>query len=73
MKVDRPMMVMVMRKARLRPDLSPMRPKISAPSGRIAKPAAKVSRVKMKPAVSFTLAKKWRDISGANVPKRMKS
>ena len=45
---------MVTRKVYLRPTRSPSRPKISAPNGRTAKPAAKASSVKMNAAVGAT-------------------
>lgn len=39
-KVAAPIMITVIRNAPLRPERSPTRPKISAPTGRKAKPAA---------------------------------
>ena len=56
--VPMPISVMVTRKVYLRPIRSPRRPKISAPNGRTAKPAAKASSVKMKPTIGGTLEKK---------------
>ena len=47
--VPMPISDMVTRKVYLRPIMSPMRPKISAPNGRTAKPAANASSAKMKP------------------------
>ena len=52
------MMVMHIRNVFLRPITSPTRPKISAPNGRTAKPAAKASKAKMKPTLAGTLEKK---------------
>ena len=54
MKVDRPMIMMVIRKVYLRPIMSPSRPKKIAPKGRTAKPAAKAISAKMKAAVGLT-------------------
>ena len=59
---------MVIRKVFLRPQRSPSRPKITAPSGRIAKPAAKASKARMKPVVSLTPEKKWLVMIGASEP-----
>ena len=59
---------MVMRKVRLRPLRSPSRLNTTAPNGRAAKPTEKVSRAKMKPAVSFTAEKKWRRVMAASAP-----
>ena len=69
-KVEIPMIVMVTRKVYLRPTMSPSRPKNSAPNGRTAKPAAKPSSVKMKPAVGFTPEKKLALMFAASEPAR---
>jgi hypothetical protein len=61
---------MVTRKVYLRPMRSPSRPKNSAPNGRTAKPAAKLSSVKMKPAVGFTPEKKFAEMLAASEPAR---
>jgi hypothetical protein len=53
-KVATPMIMMVIRKVYLRPTRSPRRPNTRAPNGRTAKPAAKASSAKMKPAVGLT-------------------
>ena len=58
-KVPKPISVMVTRNVYLRPTMSPMRPKIRAPKGRTANPAAKASSVKMKPTLAGTLEKKY--------------
>ena len=57
--VPTPISVMVTRKVYLRPIMSPSRPKISAPNGRTAKPAANASSVKMNPTFAGTLEKKY--------------
>ena len=64
------MIVMVTRKVYFRPTRSPRLPKTRAPNGRTAKPAAKPSKVKMKPAVGFTPEKKLALILAANEPAR---
>ncbi len=66
--VATPMMTIVIRKVCLRPARSPIRPKISAPKGRTAKPAAKASKAKMKAVVSFTPAKNCRLMIVASEP-----
>ncbi len=63
-----PIRLMVMRKVYLRPIMSPSRPKISAPNGRTAKPAAKASSVKMKATFAGTLEKKYFARNTASVP-----
>mgnify|MGYP003134854784 CR=1 FL=1 len=68
-----PISVTVMRKAALRPTRSPMRPKINAPKGRKAKPAPNRARAATRPAVSFSPAKKFREMIVARVPKMKKS
>jgi hypothetical protein len=64
------MTVMVTRKVYFLPMMSPRRPKKSAPKGRTAKPAAKLSSVKMKPAVGFTPEKKLAEMFAASEPAR---
>ena len=59
---------MVTRKVYLRPIVSPSRPKISAPNGRTAKPAAKASNAKMKPTFAGTLEKKYFARNAPSVP-----
>ena len=66
--VPTPISVMVIRKVYLRPIMSPNRPKISAPNGRTAKPAAKASKAKMKPTFGGTLAKKYFARNTPSVP-----
>ncbi len=66
--VARPMIVMVMRKAPLRPALSPILPNTSAPSGRTMKPTAKVSNVNTNACASGRPAKKSGDITDASAP-----
>ena len=65
MKVETPISSMVIRKVFLRPTLSPMRPKIRAPRGRTAKPAANTSRARISPVISFMPEKNRAAISGA--------
>ena len=72
-KVAPPIRVTVIRKAALRPIRSPMRPKISAPRGRKAKPAPKRASAATRPAVSVRPAKKLREMIAASVPKMKKS
>ena len=57
--VPMPISVIVTRNVYLRPIKSPKWPKISAPNGRTAKPAANVSSAKMKPTFGGTLEKKY--------------
>ncbi len=57
-KVANPIRLTVIRKAPLRPAVSPIRPKISAPTGRKANPTAKLIRAKTKPADSLRPAEK---------------
>ena len=63
-----PISDMVTRKVYLRPIMSPRRPKISAPNGRTAKPAAKASSAKMKPTLAGTLEKKYFARNAPSVP-----
>ncbi len=63
-----PIRVMHIRKVVLRPIMSPMRPKNSAPNGRTAKPAAKASSAKMKPTFAGTLEKKYFARKAPSVP-----
>src|SRR5690606_41823058 len=72
-KVDRPMIRIETTKAYLRPTMSPRRPNTRAPKGRTAKPAAKVSRAKMKPAVGFRREKKCWAMTAAREPETEKS
>jgi len=68
MKVDRPMIRMVIRKVYLRPTMSPSRPNTRAPNGRTAKPAANASSAKMKAAVSLTPEKNCLAMMAASEP-----
>ena len=63
-----PMRLMVTRKVYLRPIRSPKWPKISAPNGRTAKPAANASKAKMKPTFAGTLEKKYFARNAPSVP-----
>ena len=63
-----PIRLMVIRKVYLRPIMSPSRPKISAPNGRTAKPAAKAKSVKMNAMLAGTLEKKYFARNTASVP-----
>ena len=71
--VAHPIMVTVIRKAPLRPTLSPTRPKISAPMGRKKKPAPKSPRAASRPEVGSSSVKKFRAVTGASAPKTKKS
>jgi hypothetical protein len=62
------MITMVIRKVRLRPTRSPSRPNTSAPNGRTAKPALKVSKAKMKAVVSLMPAKNCFEMMEASEP-----
>jgi hypothetical protein len=64
------MMTIVMRNVYLRPTMSPSRPNTSAPNGRTAKPAAKLSSVKMNAAVGLTPEKKLLLMKAASEPAR---
>ena len=66
--VPMPISVIVTRKVYLRPIMSPKRPKISAPNGRTAKPAANASNAKMKPTFAGTLEKKYFARNAPSVP-----
>jgi hypothetical protein len=59
---------MVMRKVRLRPTRSPRRPKMTAPSGRTAKPAPKVARLASSAAVALPGGKKSTPKKVARLP-----
>src|SRR3982751_5083906 len=72
-KVAAPIRVTVTRKAPLRPSLSPTTPKISAPSGRKANPAANNPSAAMRAEVGSSPAKKTREMTGARLPKMKKS
>ncbi len=67
------MRLMVIRKALLRPNLSPMTPKIKAPRGRKAKPAANSARAASKAGVGSSPAKNTLEMTGAKLPKMKKS
>src|SRR5436305_15272255 len=62
-----------MRKAPLRPSLSPTTPKISAPNGRKAKPAANKASAASSAGVGSSPAKKTFEMTGARLPKMKKS
>ena len=62
------MIVIVIRNVYLRPTMSPIRPKITAPNGRTAKPAAKASSVMMNCAVVDSGAKNCLPTTAASVP-----
>jgi hypothetical protein len=66
--VPMPIRLMVTRKVYLRPIMSPIRPKISAPKGRTANPAAKASKAKMKPTLGGTFEKKYLARKTPSVP-----
>jgi len=70
MKVEAPMITMVMRKVYLRPTRSPRRPNTSAPNGRTRKPAAKASRAKMLRALSGNWLKNFAPMIAASEPYR---
>ena len=64
------MITIVTRNVYLRPTISPRRPNTIAPNGRTAKPAAKLSSVKMKAAVGLTPEKKLLLMKAASEPAR---
>ena len=66
--VPMPISDMVIRKVYLRPIRSPKRPKIRAPNGRTAKPAANASNAKMKPTFAGTFEKKYFARNAPSVP-----
>ena len=66
--VPTPISVIVTRNVYFRPIKSPKWPKISAPNGRTAKPAANVSSAKMKPTFGGTLEKKYLARKAPSVP-----
>ena len=70
MKVDEPMMMMVIRKVYLRPTRSPIRPNTRAPNGRTRKPAANASSAKMLRVVRGTALKNWAPMTAAREPYR---
>ncbi len=70
MKVDAPMIRIVIKKVYLRPIMSPRRPNSSAPNGRTMKPAANASNAKMKPVFSSTPEKNCLAMIGASAPYR---
>src|SRR5271167_255423 len=73
MTVDRPIITIVIMKVRLRPIRSPIAPKISAPSGRTAKPAPNVARLARNAALSLPGGKNKILKKTARVPYRKKS
>src|ERR1051325_3222871 len=72
-KVAPPIMLTVTRNAPLRPSLSPTTPKISAPSGRNAKAAAKSAKAAISACVGSRPAKKTFEMTDARLPKMKKS
>src|SRR3982751_6974957 len=68
-----PIRLTVTRNAPLRPSLSPMTPKISAPRGRNAKPAANSARAAISAGVGSKPAKNTFEMTGARLPKMKKS
>ena len=68
MNVATPMIAMVTRNVYFRPTRSPRRPKKMAPKGLTAKPAAKASRAKIKPAVGLTPEKNCTEMIAASEP-----
>ena len=70
MKVDDPMMMMVIRKVYLRPTMSPIRPNTRAPKGRTRNPAANASSAKMLRVVSSYWPKNLAPITVAREPYR---
>ena len=68
MKVDRPMIMMVMRKVYLRPTRSPSEPKTSAPKGRTIKPAANASSANTFRVASGNEVKNWAPMIAASDP-----
>ena len=66
--VPTPISVIVTRNVYLRPIRSPKWPKINAPNGRTANPAANVSSAKMKPTFAGTLEKKYFARNAPSVP-----
>jgi len=71
--VASPIMVMVIRKAALRPARSPTRPKIRAPIGRKKKPAPNNPKAASRPAVELRPEKKFLAMIGVRAPKTKKS
>src|SRR6516225_967756 len=72
-KVAPPIIETQIRKAALRPRMSPTRPKISAPSGRNAKPTPDSVSAAIWPAVGPSAAKKCLEMSVSRLPKTEKS
>src|SRR5215217_5750143 len=68
-----PIRLTVIRKAPLRPSLSPTTPKISAPRGRNAKPVANNASAAISACVGSRPAKKILEMTGARLPKMKKS
>src|SRR5436190_14360953 len=71
--VAAPIIITVIRKAPLRPALSPMRPNTSAPSGRNRKPAPNRASAAARPAVGGRPAKKVLEMTPVRLPKTKKS
>src|SRR5207248_1500332 len=72
-KVAAPIRLTVTRNAPLRPSLSPTTPKISAPSGRKANPAANRPSAAISAGVGSSPEKKTLEMTGARLPKMKKS
>jgi hypothetical protein len=68
--VENPITEIVKRKVHLRPTLSPIRPNTIEPSGRTAKPAAKLRSVKTKAAPGLTPEKNCLLMMTASEPAR---
>ena len=66
-------MLTVTRNAPLRPSRSPITPKIKAPSGRKAKPAANNASAASRAGVGSSPAKNTLEMTGARLPKMKKS
>ena len=64
------MIRIVTKKVYLRPTRSPRRPKMIAPKGRTAKPAAKASSVKMSRVAGSSAVKKFAAMIADITPKR---
>src|ERR687889_2230856 len=72
-KVAPPIRLTVIRNAPLRPSRSPTTPKISAPSGRNAKPTANNASAAISAGVGSSPAKNTREMTGVRLPKMKKS
>lgn len=64
--VVRPMPMTVMTRTSLRPYLSPIGPRISAPKGRATKPTAKTARADSISATESPEGKNWAPMMAAN-------